>query len=131
MLSVQTGAVHSDPPLQWGVIRKRQDFFDNLIKIHEYNCTKPLDKPDALGYNAPQSVEVRNASVAGEMRGNAPAKGLPAEIHLRFPPKMGWSVAEHVPDCHFMWRATAGFVSLIAAVYLRGNFSILERKEKI
>ena len=106
----------SDPPLQLVGGRKRQEFFDNFTKKQGYSCAKPLDKPDVLGYNAPQSVEVRNASVAGEMRGNAPAKGLPAEIHLRFPPKMGWSVAEHVPDCHFMWRATAGVLDL----YCRG-----------
>ena len=95
-------------PYNGALAVKGKVFFDKFRKKQGYNCTKPLDKPDALGYNAPQSVEVRNASVAGERRGNVPVKGLPAEIHLRFPPKMGWSVAEHVPDCHFLWRATVG-----------------------
>ena len=111
--------------------RKIRIFLDKFIKKQKYNCTNLLTRGCPLRYNAPQSVEVRNASVAGEQRGNVPAKGLPAEIHARFPPSMGWSVAEHVPDCHFMWRATAGFVSSIAAVFFRGNFYFGKERENM
>ena len=59
--------------------------------------------------------------ISRKKRGNAPVKGFSAEIHTRFPPFMGWSPAEYVWDCHFLWSATFG-LAFFAAEYLRGNF---------
>jgi hypothetical protein len=59
--------------------------------------------------------------ISREKRGNAPVKGFSAEIHIWFPPVMGWSPVEHAWDCHFMWSATSAWF-LIAAEYLRGKF---------
>ena len=65
--------------------------------------------------------------ISRKKRGNAPVKGFSAEIHIRFPPFMGWSPAEYVWDCHFWWSATFG-LDFFAAEYLRGIFILLRRE---
>jgi hypothetical protein len=80
-----------------------------------------LDSARYLGYNLRKSRGAEN-KISRKKRGNAPVKGFAAEIHTRFPSVMGWSPAEYVWDCHFMWSATFGLVFMPQSIALRHYF---------
>ena len=80
-----------------------------------------LDSAQYLGYNRRKSRGAEN-KISRKKCGNAPVKGFAAEIHTWFPSDMGWSPAEYVWDCHFMWSATFGLVFMPQSIALRHYF---------